>query len=160
MMESRSGFSVKDYKSTVISMPQMAFLLPGFSHLPINPSDVSLCLFNQDIQRELWFEKYDVTNQPLAPRSKSPQNSWTDMADRIGVSTVEVTKVKKSGNHPFLEAWSGSMIWQGSEVKFSTNLSGIHEGEQYRVVWERTEPSLGEQIVRLHEIIQHEKQEN
>lgn len=79
------------------------------------------------------------------------------MAERIEISTVKITELKKSGNHPFKGDWTGQIVLDGDTIHFSTD-ERMQEGKEYRVVLERTEPIPGEQIIEIHKIIEDEKQ--
>jgi len=74
------------------------------------------------------------------------------MSQRIGVSEVEVVNLEKSTNHLFRDEWSGLIDLRDSIERFSTDES-LQKGMKYRIVWERTEPVVGEQIIRIHEVI-------
>jgi len=76
------------------------------------------------------------------------------MTDRIGISTVEVLNIENTVDHPFRDCWSGSMKFQGDEITFSTKFNELDEGGHYRVVWERTEPAPGDQLVVIHDVLE------
>lgn len=101
------------------------------------------------------FGEYANTENLLATKLMITEQAQTNetMSKRIGISTVKVIKVEKSTSHPFREGWTGKMEFHGSEVEFSTDIQEFRENKRYRVVWERTEPVPGEQIIELHEIV-------
>lgn len=129
----RSGFSDRKTSSHTISMPSLAFPVGKFIRTVFNPT-------NGDR------EKPHITLAPLD--FCGPHPLCVSMSERFGVSRVEVINVERSPNNPFYEKWIGTLRMGNEEIKFTTN-DGMDEGEYYRVVWNRTESIIGEEILNV-----------
>jgi len=97
-----------------------------------------------------WLGKHTITTS--LEKFMGAGQHLSNMSQRIGVSEIEVVDLERSSNHPFLDEWSGLIELEGNTERFSTDQS-LQKGVKYQVVWERTEPLVGEQIVRIHDVI-------
>jgi len=157
MSGSRCGFSYCEHSAATVSMPSMAFLLDCISYCFMNTLVWKL-FFTSLVRlprRELLVNTSASTSQKIKWLAKYCLN----MSQRVGVTTVKVITLERSSNHPFREKWSGLINLNGNKVRFSTD-ECLREGERYRVVWERTEPIVGKQIIRIHEVIENEPHAN
>jgi len=137
--ESRSGFSDCELTANTILMPFLAFLLLTPRWRILNSLDLS----DQQVSKLTAY---------TCPRFNISQPSLRNMSERIDISTVQVTAIERSSNDPFLEEWTGHLKLNDEEIRFTTD-EKLKEGEQYKVVWERSEILGSEHFLTIHKVI-------